>query len=152
MKEFVFKMDWNWYCSEGVNCHCIKLILIKWLHCEARRIFTCFYYWSDFTSFTLSPLCPSCSVSPVGCMAWVGRGGSGLVGLIGRLGCRGGHGQMLVVGWGGDSCCSGCCRPVHSCASCCSFSLGIVASVCIDRMQLEWWISLSIRFQSCGEA
>ena len=70
-------------------------------------------------------------------MAWVGRGGSGLVGRIGRLGCRGGHGQMLVVGWGGDLCCSGCCRSVRSCASCCSFSLGIVALVCIVRIELE---------------
>ena len=86
---------------------------------------------------TLSPLSPFCSELPLYHMAWVGRGGSGLVGRNGRLGCRGGHGHMLVVGWGCDSCCSGWCRFVRSCASCCSFSSGIVASVCIVRIELE---------------
>ena len=95
-----------------------------------------FSYGSDFTFLILSPLSPFCSGLPLYHMAWVGRGGSGLVGRNGRLGCRGDHGQMLVVGWGCDPCCSGWCRFVRSCASCCSFSLGIVASVCRARIEL----------------
>ena len=47
----------------------------------------------------------------------------------GRSGRGGGHGHKLVVGWGHR----GLCWSI----GCCFFSLCIVASVCIGRMQLE---------------
>ena len=70
-------------------------------------------------------------------MAWVGGEGFDWVGQIGRLGCRDSREQVPVVGWAGDSCCSGCCWSVHLCASCGSFSLSIVVSVCIVRTVLR---------------
>ena len=98
--------------------------------------FHLFHCWSDFSPFTLSPLCPSCSVSPIDCMAWAGGEGFVWVGQIGRLGCRDSRERVLVVGWAGGSCCNGCCWSVHLCASCSSFSLNIVVSVCIVRTVL----------------
>ena len=67
-------------------------------------------------------------------MAWAGRGGSGLVGRDGSSGRRSGHRHKLVVGWGHRGLGHG---RLCSSVGCCFFSLCIVASVCIARMQLE---------------